>query len=70
MPRLHPAEGGEMSVLWAADQGDFGGEEAVPVVWGAGIQDGAAGGGSAWAEEGAKDHGLRGLREAGVAAAL
>ena len=70
MSRLHPPKGGEMSVLRAADQGDFCGEEAMPVVRGVGVQDGAARGGAARAEEGAEDHGLRGLREAGVAAAL
>jgi hypothetical protein len=66
MPRLHPAQGGQMSLLRTADQSDFGGEEAMPVVRGVGVQDSAAGGGATRSKEGPEDHGLRGLWEASV----
>ena len=70
MPRLYPAEGGEMSVLWAADQGHFGSEEALQAVRGVGVQDDSVGGGTTGAEEGAEDYGVCGLREAGVVRVL
>jgi hypothetical protein len=66
VPRLHSAERDEMSLLWAADQGGVGGEKALPLVWRLGIQDDSAGGGTAGREEGAEDHGVRGLRETGL----
>ena len=70
MPCFHSAEGGEVPVLWAADQGEYSGEEAVPAVRRVGLQDDSAGGGATGTEEGAEDHCVRGVREASVAAAV
>ena len=68
MPCFHSPEGGEVPVLWAADQGEYSGEEAVPAVRRVGLQDDSVGGGATGTEEGAEDHCVRGVREASVAA--
>ena len=67
MPRFFAAEGEQMSVLRAAVPGGRGGgEEAVPVVRRAGVQEHSRGRGPAGPEKDSEDHGVRGVREAGV----
>ena len=68
MPRFHPAEGSEMSILRATNQSHYRGEEALPIVRRIGVQDDPAGGSATGAEKGAEDHGVCGVREAGVGA--
>lgn len=68
MPRVSASSWAEVSVLRKNSEADDEPwtKETVPLVRGIGVQNAAGGRSGAWAEEDPEDHGVRGLREAGV----
>jgi hypothetical protein len=70
MPRVSAAQGEQMPLLRAPGARKHGAQETVPALRGFGIQEHPRGRSATGAEEDPEDHGLRGLREAGLGRAF